>query len=276
MPELPEVENILQSLEKAVLGKKILRVEILRQDSFLNNKKLQNIKGGSITAINRRGKWLLMQLDNGCTLLFHLGMTGRLTLLKQGSQPPKYALLSFFLKGGKNLIFSDMRRFGRFEKLATSEVIDFKALKSLGAEPFTKDFDISLLAAILGKSKRQIKDFLLDQGRIAGIGNIYSCEILFDSKISPFKPADKLTAEEINRLYQSIHKILSQAIAEGGSTVKSYVNPAGKRGSFQIRHQVYGREGKTCLLCSTSIRREKQHGRSTFFCPKCQPQKNRK
>jgi len=270
MPELPEVENILQCLRKKLLKKNIVKIENLRKDFIHHEDKLQGIRGCTVTSLKRRGKWLLMELNNHNSLVLHLGMSGRFILLKADSPNPKYALFRIIFDNGNALVYCDMRRFGRFEIIPTSQVDKYKSIKSLGVEPLEKDLDITLLSRILSKSKQQIKDFLLDQKKIAGIGNIYANEILFASKIDPFKPAHTLDEEEIIRLYESMQKVLKEAIAEGGSTINSYTIPSGEQGSFQFKHQVYGRKGKSCYHCSTSIWKEKQHGRSTYFCPQCQ------
>lgn len=270
MPELPEVENILQSLRRALLKKNVVRIESLRQDFCPHEDKLRRMEGCVVTALKRRGKWLLMELNNQYSLLLHLGMSGRIILLKADSSNPKYALFRIVFEDEDTLAYCDMRRFGKFVIIPTCQVYGYKAIKSLGVEPLGKDLDVTLLSEMLSKSKQQIKDFLLDQKKIAGIGNIYANEILFDSKISPFKPAQALNDKEILSLYESIQRILRKAIAGGGSSINSYVKPSGEEGAFQLKHQVYGRQGKACCLCSASIRKEKQHGRSTYFCPQCQ------
>jgi formamidopyrimidine-DNA glycosylase len=270
MPELPEVENIVQGLRKIILKKRLVKLESFRDDFFACRKKMVEVEKGIIREAKRRGKWIIIEMDDNNALLLHLGMSGQLIFAKGDCPIPKYALLEFVLEHGERLFYCDMRRFGKFDIIPIQQLCDCKPLKDLGVEPLTKDLDRILLSEMLNKSKRQIKDFLLDQKKIAGLGNIYACEILFDSKISPFKPANALTMNEVNRLCKSIQQVLKRAVEKGGSTIKNYVNATGEKGSYQLSHKVYGREGEKCFFCSTTIKREKQHGRSTYFCPECQ------
>ncbi len=270
MPELPEVENIVQGLRKIILKKRLVKLQSFRDDFFACMEKMAELEKGIIQDIKRRGKWIIIEIDGNNALLLHLGMSGQLIFAKGDCPTPKYTLLEFVLENGERLFYSDMRRFGKFDIIPIQQLCHCKPLKDLGVEPLTEDLDSILLSEKLNKSKRQIKDFLLEQNKIAGLGNIYVCEILFDSKISPFKPADALTFGEVSRLCESIKRVLKQAVEKGGSTISSYVNATGERGSYQLSHKVYGREGEKCLFCSATIKREKQHGRSTYFCPECQ------
>lgn len=270
MPELPEVENIVQGLRKIILKKRLLKLQSFRNDFFSCRGKMPELGKGIIQDIKRRGKWIIIEIDDNNALLLHLGMSGQLIFAKRDCPAPKYTLLEFVLENGERLFYCDMRRFGTFEIIPTQQLCYCKALKYLGVEPLENGFDKNLLFEMLKKSKRQIKDVLLDQSKIAGIGNIYGCEILFGSKISPFKPANALNIKAAERLHHSMQKILKHAVEQGGSTIKSYVNTAGEAGSYQLCHKVYGREGEKCFICSATIKREKQHGRSTYFCPECQ------
>lgn len=282
MPELPEVETIKSDLEKFIPGQKIVRVKIynpkvIRQPTPAVFQK--NLCGARITAIMRRGKLLILELSGKKFLTVHFKMTGQLVLrdgdvvgVKLGDVAPKSATrVTFYLRSGKELDFNDQRLFGELRL-----VDDWKKLKfiqKLGREPF--DIGTADFKKMLAGRKTKIKPLLMDQGFIAGIGNIYASEILFRSGINPQRPANDLSAREQEALHREMIKVLKSAIKHGGSSVDDYVRLSGKNGDYARFHRVYGRSGKACYICATQIKRIAQGGRGTFFCSKCQPAGNK-
>jgi formamidopyrimidine-DNA glycosylase len=279
MPELPEVETIKNDLQKTVCGKRIIRVSIeddrvIRQPAPAKFKKL--LEGLSIKRILRRGKLLILELSNGKFLTVHLKLTGQLVLRKSSPGEKRRSAitpsantarrLSFYLNSGTILDFNDQRLFGELRLVDDWQKLNF--IRKLGPEPFDLpfgDFEASLL-----RKKTAIKPLLLDQSFIAGIGNIYAAEILFWAKIDPRRPAQSLIKEEPLLLYKEMRKVLKKAIKYGGSSVDDYVRVFGQDGGYARFHQVYGREGKSCFVCSKPIIRINQGGRGTYFCAKCQ------
>ena len=265
MPELPEVETIKTDLQKIILGKKIIRVNIynpkvIREPLPATFKR--SLEGLSIRNILRRGKLLVLELSNGKFLTVHLKMTGQLVAPGGG----KSSRVAFVLDGGMILDFNDQRLFGELRLVRDWKKLEF--VQRLGQEPFdltSADFKDMLL-----KRKTEIKPLLLDQSFISGIGNIYAAEILFRAKINPQRPAQSLAKEEQLVLYREIQKVLRSAIKHGGSSVDNYVRVSGKNGDYARFHRVYGREGKPCFVCSSPVKRIAQGGRGTYFCAKCQ------
>ena len=271
MPELPEVETIKSDLQKTVSGKRILRVlihnpKVIRQPSpevFKNS-----LEGTRIKRIFRRGKLLILELNNSKFLTVHFKMTGQL-VLRQSTQPDKtICRVIFCLSGGESLDFNDQRLFGELRLLDDWQKLKF--IQSLGPEPF--DLTFADFKDMLLKKKTKIKPLLLDQAFIAGIGNIYAAEILFHAKINPLIPAQSLTRVQQQVLYEKIKKVLKSAIKHGGSSVDDYVRVSGKNGDYARFHRVYGRAGKPCFVCAALIKRITQGGRGTYFCPHCQPE----
>ena len=271
MPELPEVETIKRDLQKIILGKKIIKVcvydaRVIREPASSEFKKsLENV---IIKNIIRRAKLLIFELSNGLNLTVHLKMTGQLVLSRKLSNPggSRSSRVAFHLAGGEILNFNDQRLFGELRLVKDWEKLKF--VQGLGPEPF--DLTCADFNAMLSKKKTKIKPLLMDQGFISGIGNLYAAEILFRAKINPERSAKELTKTEKSRLYKEIKDVLINAIKYGGSSVDDYVRLSGKRGDYARFHQVYGRDGKPCLVCKTIIQRIAQGGRGTYFCPKCQ------
>jgi formamidopyrimidine-DNA glycosylase len=267
MPELPEVETIKTDLQKVILGKKIIRVDIhnpkvIRQPQPAIFKR--SLEGLRIKNILRRGKLLVLELSNGQFLTVHLKMTGQL-VTPGGARNSRVA---FILEGGRILDFNDQRLFGELRLVDDWEKLDF--VQRLGPEPF--DLTYADFKDMLLKRKTEIKPLLLDQSFISGIGNIYAAEILFRAKINPHRPARSLKKEEQLALYKEIQKVLKSAIKHGGSSVDDYVRVSGKNGDYARFHRVYGRQNKPCFVCSSVIKRVTQGGRGTYFCAKCQPE----
>jgi formamidopyrimidine-DNA glycosylase len=265
MPELPEVETIKNDLQKAISGKKIVRVNIhnpkvIREPGAVTFKR--ELEGLSIKHILRRGKLLVLELSNGKFLTVHLKMTGQLVIPGGG----KSSRVAFVLDGGMILDFNDQRLFGELRIVSDWQKLDF--VQRLGPEPF--DLTFAVFKDMLLKRKTEIKPLLLKQSFIAGIGNIYAAEILFRARINPQESAQSLVKAKQLVLYREIQKVLKSAIKHGGSSVDDYVRVSGKNGDYARFHRVYGREGKPCFICSSPVERIVQGGRGTYFCAKCQ------
>lgn len=263
MPELPEVETIKNFLIKKLLEKKILNVEIFSRKQFIGDKK--KIRGEKIKEIKRRGKLLIFILEK-YALLIHLKMTGQL-IFSENKEKIKSTRVIFKLDNGY-LIFNDARKFA-WIKIVKKEEIENYFLK-LGKEPFDKDFTFDYLKEIVKKSSKPIKILLMDQTKIAGIGNIYANEALFLARINPQRKAKSLNETEIKNLYKTIKNVLRKGIKLGGASVRFYIRPDKSKGNFQEKVFVYKREGKNCYICGKIIKRIKLGGRSTFFCSRCQ------
>ncbi len=275
MPELPEVELVAKSLNKLVTGRKIVVAKLLRErlapfdTSFDFARKL---KDSQLNFVHRRGKYILFDLDSKQTLITHLRMTGRFMLLPIEGETPKHSHAVFYLDDETRLIFQDQRHFGLMKIVETSKLFEAKELSQLAPEPFSDEFTTKYLKAVLSKSKRPLKEFLLDQSKVCGLGNIYVSESLFIAKINPQLAANKIPTRKIAALFQAIRNVLAESIAHG-STLK--VNPENIDGSYyggddEGHWRVYDQENKPCVNCKSAIKRIVQGGRSTYFCPKCQ------
>jgi formamidopyrimidine-DNA glycosylase len=271
MPELPEVEVIRRGLAPLLVGRRFLAIEVgekrLRQQSSPDELR-RWVQGRRLNNLRRRGKYLLFDLEGGVTLLIHLGMTGRLLAGSPDSFNLKHIHLVFKMEGGLELVFQDVRRFGQV--LVFPPQVKPAPLALVGAEPFSRKVTPAwLLEQARGRS-RPIKNFLLDARVLAGIGNIYACEILFAARLHPATPVDRLSLADWDRVLRETRRILRYAIKKGGTTVSDYLNSKGEAGLFQLELLVYGRAGEPCSRCSAPIARLVQAGRSSFFCPVCQ------
>jgi len=228
------------------------------------------LPGRRLLSLQRRGKYLIFQLEGGVTLLIHLGMTGRLLLGVPPDHGP-HVHLFFTLDEGLTLAFQDVRRFGQALVFAPGEPL--LPLHQVGREPFSRKVTPEWLAETARGRSRPLKNFLLDGRLMAGIGNIYACEIMFAAGLHPATPAGALTLDDWGRVLKETRRILKRAIRQGGTTVNDYLNSHGDTGLFQVELMAYGREGEPCGNCGKIIRRLVQAGRSTFFCPRCQPKK---
>lgn len=273
MPELPEVETIARSLTPRIVGRTIAGLELLYRPLLRTGgrKGLEALRGRRVLGVRRRGKMLLVEIEGGRTLVFHLKMTGQFLFAGEGVPRDKHVRLVVRFEDGTNeLRFRDVRKFGFLLCLAGRPEAACRELARLGPEPL--EVSPGEFASILNARQARIKSVLLDQTRIAGIGNIYADETLFDAQIHPEKPAASLEAEAVDRLYRSMRKILAAAVEAGGSTLTDagYHDADGNAGDFQFSHKVYDRTGEPCLVCGTSIRMKRIGGRSSHFCPKCQ------
>lgn len=275
MPELPEVELISRSLAALLTGRTIVSAELFRPrlaphttpDEFS-----ARLKDSAIEGISRRGKHILLRLSSDTTLIVHLRMSGRFSLLSAGRQDPKFTHAVFHLDDEDRLVFDDQRHFGLMKIVASKELYQAKELCKLAPEPFSEEFSIAYLRAALRSSKRSLKEVLIDQTKVCGLGNIYACEAMFAAGVDPRKPANKLSAMSTARLHESIRAVLSEAVSHAkGRDVDpenlegSYFSAAGDAAWF-----VYDREDEPCINCETPIVRLKQGGRSTYFCRRCQ------
>lgn len=274
MPELPEVEHVVRGLRRAVLGRRIVAAE-------LNLPRLvsspapatfkRKLRGARIDAINRRGKYILFELDSGDVLLVHLRMTGKFLSIRPDEPLPAYPHVVFYLDDDRRLVFSDMRQFGRMRLLPASKLSALPQIAALAPEPLTEDFSVAYFLETLSKARRSLKQLLLDQTRILGLGNIYASEALFLARISPLKSAHTLSKARALKLHQAVRDILEEAIA-AGSTLKIDLSDGDSSyiGTSERFWRVYERAGEPCVNCGTKIRRVVQGGRSTYYCPRCQ------
>lgn len=277
MPELPEVETIRRQLDSFLTGKKIIKAEVSlpKMVKLLLDKFKEIVVGAKINCVERRAKILIFELSNGWSLLVHLKLSGRLIFRKKGEalkeQDTKWNHLIYYFADGSQLFHNDLRQFGYVKLIKKVELADFFKKEKLGPEPLEKDFTLDDFSALLKKKpKAKIKQFLMDQQNIAGIGNIYSDEILFFAGVHPLRKAGELKPQEIKKIFDGIKKILSEAYKFRGSSDSDYLDAFGKKGDYVPRLKVYGREGEKCKKCGGIIQRLKLGGRSAHFCPECQ------
>lgn len=282
MPELPEVETVRRGLLPVMEGKRIEEA-ILNRDGLrwpFPADMAKRLTGARILGLRRRSKYILADLSTDETLLIHLGMSGRM-LISGGvigefhhptPVPQKHDHVIFNMEGGARIAFNDARRFGAMDLLETASHEHHPLLAVIGPEPLGNHFDASYLAGRLSGKKSPIKTVLLDQHIVAGLGNIYVCEVLFRAGIHPQRLAGDLSQMEIAALVPIIRDVLTEAIEAGGSSLKDYRQADGDLGYFQHSFRVYGREGLPCVTigCGHPIERIVQAGRSSFFCPQCQ------
>lgn len=275
MPELPEVETVRRGLQLTILNCRINSVTVRNANLRypVPEKRLRTkARGAAFSAIDRRAKYLLLHLSNGTTILAHLGMSGSLLVTSAADKPDKHDHIIFSLNSHEQLRYRDPRRFGMIDLLATKEVHNHPRIIRLGVEPDSEQFNVAYAIARVGKSRRAIKSVLLDSTFVGGLGNIYVNESLFAAKIHPAREACSLTNPEWEKLIESVREVLRAAIELGGTTLQdeSFRDVLGSGGRFQIRLQVYGREGEKCLRCGAGIERITQQGRSSYVCNKCQ------
>ncbi len=278
MPELPEVETVMRGLQQRLEGRIIVRATAHRPDLRwpLPEGLQERLTGARVTGFRRRGKYILMRLSDGDSVLLHLGMSGRMLLTPlRPNQPTLHEHLVLETDDGWRLGFVDPRRFGSVDLVPTPQEDAHKLLAELGPEPLDPAFSPARLGASLAGKRTPIKAALLDQKVVAGLGNIYVCEALFRARISPQRSAHTIPGIRATRLVPAIKDTLREAIAAGGSSLRDYVQPGGELGYFQHAWKVYGREGEACERCPgrpacPGIRRITQSARSTFYCPRSQ------
>jgi formamidopyrimidine-DNA glycosylase len=271
MPELPEVETIARTLAPSLIGRVIAGIDLIYRPLLRGGRpgRLQGIIGRRVLGVRRRGKMLLIEIEGGRTLVFHLKMTGQFLFAGAAEPRDKHVRLAVRFEDGRNeLRFRDVRKFGFLLCLDGPPERSCGELSGLGPEPL--DVGLPDFADILKARKGRIKSLLLDQTRIAGIGNIYADEMLFNAGIHPETRASALPKPSVARLHASMTKVLAEAIAAKGSTLQDYRDADGNEGSFQDSHRVYDREGEPCVVCGGSVRMKRIGGRSSHFCPRCQ------
>ena len=292
MPELPEVETVRRGLQPVMEGKRIVKAEARRKDLRFPFQKdfVARLTGQTVTSLGRRAKYLMADLASGDVLLMHLGMSGSFRVIEgeDTKTPGKFHHprsgdrahdhVVFHMSSGAAIVFNDPRRFGYMKIIARRALDDEPLLSGLGPEPLGNEFDAAMLARSCASKKTSLKAALLDQRVVAGLGNIYVCEALFRSLLSPRRLAATLATKKAEptdhakRLVDAIHAVLNQAIKAGGSSLRDHRQTSGELGYFQHSFQVYDREGEKCQTAGGSgiVRRFTQNGRSTFWCPKCQ------
>ena len=286
MPELPEVETVRRGLAPVLDGQRLTRVEARRPDLRFPFPPdfVQRLSGARIGALSRRAKYVLAPTDRGDTLIMHLGMSGRFEIARpEGSvrpgqfvyaadPDPRHAHVVFETEGGGRVTYYDPRRFGYMGLIPTYALDDHPWFAAMGPEPLSPAFDADHLHRAFAGRRQGPKTLLLDQRIVAGLGNIYVCEALNRARISPFKPAGRISRPRLALLAQAVREVLEAAIAAGGSTLRDYAAADGALGYFQHSFAAYGREGEPCRNagCGGTIARQVQAGRSTFYCPKCQ------
>ncbi len=288
MPELPEVETIVRGLQRLLPGRSILDVRLGKTDFIDDPVQLgESLPGCRIESVTRHGKFIAFALarssptarvdadaaasdvangDARVHLLVHLGMTGQLTVRLAADSAPPHTHATFVLDDGRELRYTDVRRFGRILLVADSRVGEFR--DRLGADPL--EITEAEFARRIGARHARIKALLLDQRTLRGMGNIYADESLWRARIHPARQADLLTRQQLRALHREVRSVLQTAIRLRGSSISDYVDAEGIPGRFQLRHRVYQREGKPCTRCAAKIRRIIVAGRSSYFCPKCQ------
>jgi len=283
MPELPEVETVRRGLAPTFEGARILGVEARRPDLRFPfpEKFAERLKGRRVEALKRRAKYLLAELDSGETLVMHLGMSGSFRVEGEAapgafhferSKAPAHDHVVFAFEGGARVVYNDPRRFGYMTLAATDALEDHPLFRDLGIEPLGASFDAARLSALLAGARTPLKSALLDQRRIAGLGNIYVCESLHRARLSPLREAGSLNASKTRALANSVREVLEEAIEAGGSTLRDHRQTDGALGYFQHSFAVYDREGAACghPRCAGTISRIAQNGRSTFWRSGCQ------
>lgn len=275
MPELPEVETIRRDLEGRIVGRRFTAVRIppdtgkpvsvfkgIDESTFR-----EGVVGTRIEAVERRGKYLILRLDTGSLLVVHLRMTGKLLLRGSGDEADRFLRAVLVLDDGKELRFTDIRKFGGFWLV---DDISEAASTGLGPEPLGEGFTAPLLADVLTGRKSPVKSVILDQSRIAGIGNIYADEACFEAGIDPRRLGADVAAPEVTALHSAIRQVLQFGVESRGASFRDYQDAEGKPGNMQMHVKVFRRTGKPCYTCGSTIERVKVGGRSTHFCPTCQ------
>lgn len=269
MPELPEVENVKRKLEPLILNQRIVDIDVYA-DRIIRTPDvaqfISSVKGQTFKKIERKGKHLIFVLEKGY-IVSHLRMEGKYNYTETDTEKNKHDHVLFHFSNGYDLRYNDVRKFGTMDYVAHPN--DVKSVDELGPEPLDHELSSEYLLHALSVKKSTIKHALLDQSVVAGLGNIYVDEVLYKSSLHPEKKANSVTKKQADTLITSIQEIISLAIEQGGSSVRSY-NSLGEKGSMQTLHQVYGKNGELCPACQTLIEKTRVAGRGTHFCPTCQ------
>lgn len=271
MPELPEVETIRRDLEKALIGEKITALTYKVPNMLKPSPEvvLKGSVGKEIQSFSRIAKLLLVNLKEGGTLGIHLKLSGRLFIRKETDPEDKYNYVTFHFDNGKELRFTEMRKFGFVRYIRDLGEVD-DLLKEYGPEPLSKGFTEIFLATLLKKTTRAIKVVIMDQKKIAGVGNIYADEALWYSKVHPERKANSLTSEEVTELFKNINLVIKQGIEDRGTSVDTYLDAFGVKGTHDKRLKVFRKDKQPCPRCGTIVKKMRVGGRGTHFCPNCQ------
>lgn len=273
MPELPEVETVRRSLLGLIQNKTIKDIHVYYAKIIIGDPEffVTALQGRKLLTIDRRGKYLLFRFDHDLTMISHLRMEGKY-FVRQSIEPEnKHVHVVFEFTDGSVLQYQDVRKFGRMQLVQTGTEAQVSGIKALGPEPFSPDFKVDSFYTALRRHHKAIKQVLLDQHVVTGLGNIYVDEVLWLSQISPLLPANAITRAQAEVLHDNIIQELKMAVDHGGTTIRSYVDANGNTGQFQFDLHVYGRQGQSCERCGTTIEKIKLGGRGTHFCPQCQP-----
>lgn len=276
MPELPEVESLRRILVRSAVGRTIVSAKVgeARLRRRVTTDFAEAVAGQRIVNLSRRAKYLIVEFDGDAVMLVHLGMSGSLTHRRDGFRAddfdPRHDHLEFSLDDASRLVFNDPRRFGMVRLVARADLASSAELKGIGPEPLSREFDAGYLAAKARGKKVAIKNLIMDQRIVAGIGNIYAAEVLFRAGVRPSRRAGRVTRAEIEKIAAAVPVILRAAIGSRGTTFRSYRDSRGRPGRFAERLRVYGREGEPCYRCSTPIRNVVVGQRASFYCPTCQ------
>ena len=276
MPELPEVESLRRILVRSAVGRTIVSAKVgeARLRRRVTTDFAEAVAGRRIVNLSRRAKYLIVELDGDDAMLVHLGMSGSLTHRRDGFRAddfdPRHDHLEFSLDDASRLVFNDPRRFGMVRLVARTDLASSAELKGIGPEPLSREFDAGYLAAKARGKKVAIKNLIMDQRIVAGIGNIYAAEVLFRAGVRPSRRAGRVTRAEIEKIAAAVPVILRAAIGSRGTTFRSYRDSRGRPGRFARLLCVYGREGEPCYRCSTPIRNVVVGQRASFYCPSCQ------
>jgi len=270
MPELPEVEILKEELRREVVGRKVEEVAVLEktEGQFPVVRLREAVEGRAIAGVQRRGKMLVLDFEGGHSLIIHLMMVGQLLLSPPFAGQPRDVCLE--LKFADDVLTLGQLRLKYVHLLPTAEVDDWPPVAKLGVDPLNEGFTVDLLRRILARKRGMIKTALMNQTAIAGLGNVYTDEILFRARLHPQRRASELSGDEVERLHASIMAELQRGLEMGGSSEMAFVHLDGSDGSYQESFQVKGRKGKPCFACATPIEKVKVGGRGTYFCPRCQ------
>ncbi len=273
MPELPEVETYRGQFNKEVAGKRVMGVKLLWSGVVRHPKPrtfVRKMKGQTLGKAERRGKFLIIPLSSGDTLVFHFGMTGLLHYLDPSEELSPHTRAIFYLDDGKELRYIDIRKLGGMYLVKGRDFSPITELVNLGVEPLSDEFTFEKFKELASGRKQQLKPFLMRQDIIAGIGNIYANEIMWEAKLHPTTNVAELTERQLRALHEAIRKKLAEGVAAGGCSVEEFLDLYGRPGKFQEMLNVYQREGQPCPRCRTKIVRITMGGRGTYFCPRCQ------
>lgn len=273
MPELPEIEVLRRSLEPHLVGDRIERVEVRNpalREPVRSRELSRRVTDREVETLRRRAKYLLIDLEGGQTVVVHLGMSGRLTLVPAGTPLEPHEHVALHLRSGRRLRLRDPRRFGLLFSLPTKEIAGDPHFIHLGVEPLEPGFSGEVLARAAEGRRGPVKPFLMDATVVVGLGNIYATEALFCAGVHPSRSVRRISAGRWDRVAEAGKAVLRRAIDQGGTTLNDFADGEGRSGYFQVSLGVYGREGEPCAVCGAPIRRIVQAGRSTFYCTRCQ------